>query len=128
MAFVNSIIGLPEIWESLSDLQIFDLPYDSDCVYFMANQGEGVIIFHPFLDGMKIHPNFPRRYRGKKANQAIEESVQKVFSMGYRSIYAEIDVELVHVVRLARQLGFKAFTTPLWVTDRVLLVRHRLDS
>lgn len=130
MAFVNSIIGQPDIWACVApDWEpVFDLPYDPECLYFKANNGEGVIIFHPFLDGLKIHPNFPKKYRGKRANDAIEQSIQTLFSEGVRSIYAEIAVEFVHAIRLAKQLGFKVFTSPEWVTDRQLLVRHRLDS
>ena len=125
MDLVNSILTHPDIWADISGgLPEFDAPYMPNCLYFMVNDGDGVIIYNPFLDGMEIHPNFIPEKRGKYAYQAIEQTIQTVFSMGYKSIYAEIDVELIHVIRCAKHLGFNQ----LKVDNNVLLVRRKLDS
>ena len=126
MDIVNSILRVPEIWSDVAPkgVSYFEAPYVRDCTYFLVNRTESVIIYHPFLDGVKIHPNFPKKYRGKAAYQAIEESVIEMFSRGNSSIYAEIDVELKHVNHAARFLGFKLLESG----KRNIYVRRRLNS
>jgi hypothetical protein len=125
MEIVNSILTHPDIWSDISPTGVepFDIPYHAECLYFLFNDMSGVIIFHPFLDGMKIHPNIIAKERGKLAYEAVEASIQVVLK-DYQSVYAEIDVELKHVIRFAKTLGFK------WIesSDRELFVRHKLDS
>ena len=125
MERVNAILSHPDIWRDVAPngWAVFDLPYDPNCLYFMVNGYEGVIVFHPFRDGLKIHPNILPEFRGKGAYRAIEESCQAVFGQ-VRNIYAEIGVELRHVTLCARHLGFKLLERG----DRGLYVRRKLDS
>lgn len=126
MDMVSSILWRDEIWEVIAPkgTERFSIPYQDECFYFLVNEGDGVIIFHPFEDGVKIHPNILPEKRGKKAYKAIEESVREVFEMGYRNVYAEIPKELKHVIWCAKALGFKTLQSG----DKHLLVRRRLDS
>ena len=126
MELVNSILCIPEIWEEVAPegVEPFETPYIPSCTYFLVNETEAVIIFHPFRDGTKIHPNFPKKHRGKIAYKAIEASCQEMFDRGYSSIYCEISVELKNVVHAAKHLGFKLLESG----DRELFVRRRLDS
>ncbi len=102
MTLVNPI--LYEIWDEVwPDTDKFDVPYRQECTYFLG--GTGVVIFHPFRDGVKIHPNFI--LRGKRAYEVIEAAVQEMFRRGHNSIYAEIDVNLRHVQHAAAHLGFE---------------------
>lgn len=122
MSVVNSILQRPEIWEQISDLPLFDVPYDPSCMYFLMDGG--VIIFHPYSDGLKIHPNVLPEKRGKNAYKAVEESIREMFDRGYKSIYCEIPVELKHVIRFAKTLGFRLLMTG----ERKVFVRRKLDS
>jgi len=122
MEVVNSILAHPSIWPEISDVPLFDVPYHPDCVYFLMDGG--VIIFHPFKDGMKIHPNVLPEKRGKAAYEAVEASIQEMFSRGYHSIYCEIALELRHIIRFAKDLGFRLLERG----DRDVMVRRRMDS
>lgn len=125
MELVNDIFHHPDIWQDIvpAGVSVFDVPYMPGVVYFLVNHTEGVIAFHPFMDGVKIHPNILPINRGKKAYQAVEESI--VFMLKeHRNIYAEISAELKHVIRFAKHLQFKVIDTG----DRVLLIRRRMDS
>ena len=125
MELVNSILRDPGIWPNISGgMAEFDTPYLPECLYFLVNECDGVIIFDPFANGLRIHPNILPEKRGKLAYQAVEESIQAVFEMGYVNIYAQIDVELRHIIRFAKDLGFKVLATG----PKVLLVRRKMDS
>ena len=126
MDIVNSILTIPEIWKDIAPegIDAFDMPYDSDFLYYMANDSDGVIIFHPYRDGLKIHPNFIPDRRGKAAYRAIDESIQSVFERGVTSVYAEINRNLKHVIRCAKALGFSLLESG----ERDLLVRYKLDA
>jgi hypothetical protein len=101
MTLVNPI--LYTLWDEVwPETDRFDVPYRPECTYFLG--GTGVVIFHPFRDGVKIHPNFI--LRGKRAYEVIEDSIQEMFSRGHTTIYAEIDVNLRHVRHAAAHLGF----------------------
>lgn len=125
MEMVSEILSHPEIWPSIapSNVEPFIMPYLPGVTYFLVNHTDGVIAFHQFMDGVKIHPNILPEKRGKLAYDAVEESIQIMLSQ-YRNIYAEISKELVHIVRFAKALGFNTIETG----DRVLMVRRRLDS
>lgn len=124
MDVVNEILSVPEIWEAISDgIPLFEMPYMPDVTYFLVNERDGVIIFHPFRDGVKIHPNIVPEKRGRLAYQAVEAACQEMHKI-YRNIYAEIAPELVHIIRFAKHLGFRHLQSG----DRELLVRRRLDS
>ena len=126
MELVNSILCQPEIWRDIAPVgtEPFDTPYQPGFLYFLVNEVDGVIIYHPFLDGLKIHPNIIPEKRGKTAFDAVEESIQVVFDMGCKSIYAEIPPRFKHIVRFARQLQF----VPCEYDGRDILVRRNLDS
>ena len=125
MDMVNSILSHPVIWKDIApDVAVFEAPYDRNFLYFLMGEADGVIIFHPFRDGLKIHPNILPNKRGKKAYKAVEDACQEVFAMGCTSIYAEIAPELRHVISFARALGFKWFESG----DRELFVRRKMDS
>lgn len=124
MTEVNRILHHPSIWKDIADGEPFDTPYLPDVLYLMVNNDEGVITFHRFRDGLKIHPNILPEKRGKMAYQAVEDAIQYVFSLGWTTIYAEIDVRLRHVIRFAKDLGFNSID----VGSRNLLTRRRLDS
>ena len=125
MDLVNSILRDPGIWYDIAPqgVEPFDSTYSTGLVYFLVNETDGVIIYHPFRDGMKIHPNIIPGKRGKKTFDAIEQSIQRVLEY-YHCIYAEIDPALRHVTWLARHLGF----TLLEHNDRDLFVRRKYDS
>lgn len=125
MARVNAVLSHPDIWRDVAPegCAVFDIPYDPSCTYFMVNGYEGVIIFHPFRDGVKIHPNILPEYRGKAAYRSIEAACQAIFEQS-RNIYAEIDVELRHVTLCARHLGFRLLERG----DRDIYIRRKLDS
>lgn len=126
MDIVNSILSIPDVWQDIAprDVEPFDVPYDSNTVYFLVNDADGVIIYHPFRDGWKIHPNFTPRKRGKKAFQAIEQSIQAMFECGEHVIYAEIDRGLPHVIWAAHYFGFKRIES----NDRDLFVRRQCQA
>ena len=126
MDIVNSILCEPDIWSKVAPegVEPFETPYVPCCTYFLVNDTEGVIVFHPFRDGVKIHPNFPVKYRGKSAYEAIDACVLEMFDRGYDCIYAEIAVELRNVVHAAKHLGFRLLESG----DRELFIRRRLDS
>jgi len=126
MDIVNSILQHPDIWKDIAPegIEPFDPPYLSDVLYFIVNDGDGVITAHPFRDGCKIHPNILPDKRGKLAYEAVEEACQAIFEHGYTSIYAEIDPKLRHVVMFAKTLGFK----PLESDKRDLFIRRLLNS
>ncbi len=111
MRLVNEILMNPLIWQDIAPKgvdpsELFSVAIPG-ALYFMVNQGDGVIIYHPFRDGMKIHPNFLLEKRGGLAYKAIEQSIQKIFSFGYQNIYAEIEVRLRHVRFTAVGLQFQ---------------------
>ena len=124
MDIVNSILSHPSIWPEISDVEPFDVAYMPDVLYFLMNEADGVVIFHPFRDGCKIHPNVIPEKRGKAAYKAVDDACKEMFSRGYPCIYAEIDRKLVHVIRFAKALGFNVLES----NDRDLLVRRKLDS
>ncbi len=126
MEAVNGILAHPDIWSQVAPegIETFNMPYFGEWLYFIVNEDEGVIIFHPYLDGWKIHPNIIPERRGKAAFRAIDESVKAVFEMGCHSVYAEIDRSLKHVTWAAKQLGFNLLKSG----DRDLFVRRNLDS
>lgn len=126
MDLVNSIIRHPDIWCEVApkDVQPFDAPYMPSLLYFLVNETDGVIIFHQFRDGVKIHPNIIPAKRGKLAYKAVEDSIQEVFKMGHMHVYAEIDRSLTHVIRFAKTLGFALLES----NQRDLFIRRNLDS
>lgn len=119
---VNSI--LHKVWDEIADGEPFDVPSILGVAYYLVNDGDGVICFHPFRDGLKIHPTILPEKRGKLAYQAIEESIQQAFEHGWITIYAEIPTRLKHVIRCAKTLGFNLLESG----ERDLLVRRKLDS
>ena len=126
MEIVNSILQHPDIWKDIAPdgvepFDIWDLPNQ---VYFLINDGDGVVIVHPFKDSCKIHPTILPDKRGKLAYEAVEEVCQNLFDYGYASIYAEIDPNLRHVVMFARKLGFRLLESG----NRDLFIRRNLDS
>lgn len=121
MEIVNSI--LHKVWDEIAYGEPFDVPSICGVVYYVVNDGDGIICFHPFRDGLKIHPTILPEKRGKLAYQAIEESIQRAFDHGWLTIYAEIPTRLKHVIRCAKDLGFNLLESG----ERELLVR-RLDS
>ncbi len=126
MDLVTSILWTPTIWENIAPdgVERFPVPYDDDCTYYLVNETDGVIIFHPFRDGLKIHPNIVPEKRGKVAYRAIEKAIRAVFEAGYDSVYAEVDNHLMHVIWCAKALGFKT----LQKGNRELMVRRNLDG
>ena len=125
MDLVNSILCMPEIWKEVAPegVEYFDAPYMPELIYHLVNECDGVIIYHGFRDGLKIHPNIVKAKRGKKTFAAIEQSIQIVLD-DYGVVYAEIDRELRHVTWLARQLKFALLERG----SRDLYVRRKLDS
>lgn len=126
MEIVNSILQHPDIWKDIAPkgvepFDIWDLPNQ---VYFLINDGDGVVVVHPFRDGCKIHPTILPDKRGKLAYKAVEEICQNLFDYGYASIYAEIDPKLRHVVMFARHLGFGLLESGA----RDLFIRRNLCS
>lgn len=126
MDIISSILWKPEIWAEIAPqgIEPFSIPYQEDCRYYLVNDTDGVVIFHPYMDGLKIHANFPKEKRGRKAYEALEESIQAVFRDGVPCVYAEVDKHLTHVIRCAMALGFKKIESG----DRVLMVRRKLNS
>lgn len=125
MDIVNSILSHPDIWKDIApDVEPFEVAYMPYVLYFVMNDGDGVILFHRFRDSIKIHPNVLPDKRGKAAYNAIDEACQEMFSRGYDCIYAEIDRKLVHVIRCAKVLGFNLLES----NQRDLFVRRNLDS
>ena len=123
---INQVLTHPDIWKDIApqDLMPFDTPYLPNVLYFLVNDGDGVIIFHPFREGLKIHPSILPSKRGRLGYIAVEESIQRVFDEGYACIYAEIEPQLRHVTLFARQLGFRLLESG----DRDLFIRRNLDS
>ena len=126
MVAVNAILKHPDIWKYITPegIEPFDTPYFPHYVYHLVNDGDGVIIFHEFRDACKIHPNILPEKRGKMAYQAVEDSIQLLFSQGLKKIYCEIDANLKHVIRFAKALQFRVLETG----NRILLVRRKLDG
>ena len=126
MDAVNLVLTHPDVWKDIApeDMDPFDTSYLPGMVYFLVNDGDGVIMFHAFKDGLKIHPNILPSKRGRLAYIAVEESIQSMFDAGHQCIYAEIDRRLRHVVMFARQLGFRLLESG----DRDLFIRRRLHS
>ena len=89
------------------------------------NDDDGVITFHVFRDGVKIHPNILPEKRGRIAYEAVEEACQAVFDEGVQCIYAEIPHALRNVTLFARQLGFKLLESG---PSEDLFIRRNLDS
>jgi len=109
MVAVNRILMDDAVWpdiapEGAPPVFMKELP---EAIYFLVNRGDGVIIYHPFRDGMKIHPNFLLEKRGGTAYKGIQESIEAMFSWGYPILYAEIDRKLRHVRFTAVSLKFK---------------------
>lgn len=123
---VNSILQHPDIWKDIAPEGA--APYDIWCrpnmLYFLVNDGDGVIIFHKFRDGLKIHPNILPSKRGKAAYDAVEESIRLVFESGCACVYGEIDPNLKHVTLFAKRLGFKLLESG----DEQLFIRRSLNS
>ena len=126
MDMVNSILQHPDIWRDIAPegIEPFDPPYLPSVLYFIVNDGDGVITFHAFRDGLLIHPNILPSKRGKLAYDAVEESIQMVFEAGWSCIYAEIYPKLRHVVMFARTLGFRLLESG----KRDLFIRRLLNS
>ena len=127
MDAVNAILQHPDIWKNIAPpgVEPFDTPFRPDVLYFLVNDGDGVITFGTFRDGVKIHPNILPDKRGRIAYQAVEESVQTVFAEGVDSVYAEIPHALRNVTLFARQLGFKLIESG---KAEDLFIRRNLDS
>ncbi|MCH8134755.1 MAG: hypothetical protein IIB77_02105 [Proteobacteria bacterium] len=126
MDAVNAILQHPDIWPDIAGgIAPFDTPFLPHVLYFLVNDGDGVITFHDYRDGLKIHPNILPSKRGKLAYDAVEEAVQTVFSRGCPCVYAEIPRLLRNVTLFARQLGFNLLETGKAVD---LFVRRNLDS
>lgn len=126
MAIVNSILQHPDIWKDIAPEGVvpFDICAVPGVVHFLVNDGNGVISFQQFRDGVKIHPNIVPSKRGKRAYAAIEESIQLAFESGCPCIYAEIEPRLKHVSMLARKLGFNLLESG----ERDLFIKRKLDS
>lgn len=124
MEIINPI--LRHIWKDIAPVGVepFDVPYSKDVTYFLVNDCDGVIVFHRFRDGVKIHPNILPHKRGKSAYNAVEDSIVLMFDNNWPCIYAEIDPKLRHVVMFARQLGFRLLER----SDRDLFIRRNLNS
>lgn len=126
MDIVNQVFQHPDIWKHIApaDIEPFDVPIMANCIYHLVNDGDGVIVYHWFRDGLKIHPSILPEKRGKMAYQAVEDSIQMVIDQCARTIYCEIDADLKHVIRFAKALKFRVIETG----DRILLVRRKLDG
>ncbi len=126
MDIVNSILSHPDIWPEIAPdgVEPFEVSYMPEVLYFVMNDGDGIILFHPFMDGTKIHPNILPEKRGKAAYKAIDEAIETMFKRGIDTIYAEIHPKLKHVISFAKSLGFRLLST----NDRHLFVRRNLDS
>ncbi len=126
MDAVNQVLTHPDIWKDIAPdfVSPFDTPHLPGVMYFMVNDGDGVIMFHGFREGLKIHPNILPSKRGRLAYIAVEESICCMFDNGWPCIYAEIDPKLRHVTLFARQLGFRLLESG----DRDLFIRRRLHS
>jgi len=126
MDAVNLVLTHPDIWKDIAPQHMapFDTMYLPQVMYFLVNDGDGVIMFHCFRDGVKIHPNILPSKRGRLAYIAIEESIQCMFDDGCACIYAEIDPKLRHVTLFARQLGFRLLESG----NKDLFIRRRLHS
>lgn len=126
MGVVNYVLQHPDIWKDVAPVgaEPIDIGYRPDVLHFLVNDGDGVISFHKFRDGLKIHPNILPSKRGKLAYKAVEEAIQRVFESGWPCIYGEIDPKLKHITLFARQMGFKLIES----NGRDLFVRRRLDS
>lgn len=126
MDMVNSILSHPDIWPEIAPegVEPFDVAYMPDVLYFLMNEADGVVIFHPFRDAVKIHPNILPKRRGKFAYQAVDEAINEMFARGFDTIYAEIDPKLKHVVSFAKRLGFRLIERG----KRDIFVRRHLDS
>ena len=126
MDAINSILHHPDIWKDIAPdgCEPFATPYCPDVLYYLVNDGDGVITFHNFREGLKIHPNILPSKRGKLAYIAVEEAIQLMFDQGCASIYAEIDPKLRHVVMFCKQLEFNLLESG----DRDLFIRRYLNS
>lgn len=126
MDTVNSILQHPDIWADIAPRGTlpFDIGFVPGVMHHLVGDGDGVISYHLFRDGVKIHPNILPSKRGKQAYDAVEESIQMVFADAAQIIYCEIDPRLRHVIMFARALGFK------WIEGgvREIYVRYKLDS
>jgi len=126
MVAVNMVLTHPDIWKDIAPEHPapFDTPYLLGVTYFLVNDGDGVIMFHEFRDGLKIHPNILPSKRGRLAYIAVEDAIQCMFDEGCPCIYAEIDQQLRHVVMFARQLGYRLLDSGI----KDLFIRRRLHS
>ena len=100
---LDSILHHPAIWPKIAPegIEPFSVEPRENWVCWWADGG--VIIFHPFRDGMKIHPNFLPGFRGRNAYEAIRQSVESL----HVPVYAEIDRESRHLRVTAMHLGFE---------------------
>jgi len=86
MDAVNHIITHPDIWKDIApaDQLPFDTPYLPHVMYFLVNDGDGVVMTYRFRDGCKIHPNILPDKRGKLAYWAVDEVIEEMFSRGVK--------------------------------------------
>lgn len=100
---LDAVLHHPDIWPVIAPQGVepfpVTLPDDCDVDWRLG----GVIVYHPFRDGLKIHPNFLPGCRGRSALGQIRQSL----AQRPGPIYAEIDRGLRHVRAFAVLSGFE---------------------
>lgn len=119
---INSILQHPDIWENIAgDVEPFDTPFMHEHAYFIIGDNQGLVIYHKFLDGVKIHTNILPEKRHGASYEAINETMQHIFDLGITRIYAEIDDKFPNVIKAAIVNGFSMLSSD----ERNLFVKEQ---
>lgn len=82
----------------------------SECFYLIETDGQdlGAWLFHPYLDGLKVHVHMDERCRGRHAAESATNAFNWVFeNTGVSIIYAGIPTAKKKVCTLAAHIGMQ---------------------
>jgi len=108
---IKEILFHPAIYPVISNGLSLDkdetiLPM-KDIIYLGGYEKEifAVSCFHPYLDGMKFHPNILPKYKLKNARSFVQQTLNMVKS----TLYIEIPKERKDLHNFSMKMGFKDF-------------------
>ena len=119
---IKDILFHPEIYPIISGGKVLDkgaaiLPM-KDIIYLAGYEEKifAVGCFHPFMDGMKYHPNILPDYKREYARDFVQSTLNMVKS----PLYIEIPKDRKDLYNFSTKMGFKEFKHNRQ-TDRILM-------
>lgn len=121
---IKKILFDPDIYPYVSggkslDFDEVDFPIDG-YVYLGGYDNESIFAlscFHPFMDGLKFHPNVLPEYRFKYGRDFVKQTA----FMLKCPVYAEIPKNRKSLINLATKIGFDSIVNNKDLSNTILM-------